>query len=204
LEGGGRTPRSEGDPVCWLCKPINGAGMQETNGRPNWPERIFKGTLFLPIAAATAALGVFVFVTDAPAYAGTASETCANCHVMDSMYENYYHAAHQPWAECASCHLPHDNLVNYYFEKGRQGMHDVYVFSTGRTPELIRLNESSKEIVQANCVRCHAEAVETIMTGVQAFERRCWDCHRWTAHGPRGTAAVPFQDTTFYPPGKGE
>ena len=83
------------------------------------------------VMAAVAALAVFVFVTEAPAYAGTASETCANCHVMDSMYENYFHAPHRPWAECADCHLPHENAVTYYMEKGRQGMHDVYVFSTG-------------------------------------------------------------------------
>jgi len=53
-------------------------------------------------------------------------------------------------------------------------MHDVYVFSTGTTPELIRLNENSKEIVQSNCIRCHTEAVETIMTGVQPYDRSCW------------------------------
>jgi cytochrome c nitrite reductase small subunit len=96
-----------------------------------------KTPIFIAVTAAVIALGVFVFVTDAPAYAGTDSETCNNCHVMNPMYENYYHAAHQRVAECADCHLPHENLVAYYFEKGRQGAHDVYVFSTGTTPEMI-------------------------------------------------------------------
>ncbi|MEW5941991.1 MAG: NapC/NirT family cytochrome c, partial [Chloroflexota bacterium] len=86
--------------------------------------------LLVALAAFVVAMGLFVYVSDAAAYAGTRPETCANCHVMDAVYENYYHAAHEKWAECADCHLPHENLFAYYFEKGRQGMHDVYVFST--------------------------------------------------------------------------
>ena len=164
---------------------------------------ILKHPLFMAGAAAAIALGLFAFVTDMPAYAGTASETCANCHVMDSMYENYNHAAHQPWAECADCHLPHENMISYYVEKGRQGIHDVYVFSTGTTPELIRLNENSKVTMQANCIRCHTDAVETIMTGVQPYDRSCWECHRPAAHGPRGAADPPSRIPSYTPP-KGE
>ncbi|MFH1185043.1 MAG: NapC/NirT family cytochrome c [Chloroflexota bacterium] len=163
-----------------------------------------RALLLLAAAATIIALGAFVVVTDAPAYAGTASETCANCHVMDSMYENHYHAAHQPWTECASCHLPHDNLVNYYIEKGRQGMHDVYVFGTGQTPEVIRLSTHSKTIVQQNCIHCHQDAVETIMVGAPPFDRYCWECHRGTAHGARGASAVPVQDSNLYLLEKGE
>jgi cytochrome c nitrite reductase small subunit len=167
-------------------------------------EFILKNPLFLAIAAAIAALGAFTFVADAPAYAGTASATCANCHVMDSMYENYYHAGHHAWAVCAQCHLPHDNLVTYYIEKGRQGMHDVYVFGTAQTPQVISLSDHSKRIVQGNCVRCHEAAVESIMVGAQPFERDCWDCHRNVAHGPRGAAVAPYQDSSLYLREQGE
>jgi len=153
---------------------------------------------FLAIAAAAAALAAFVWVTDAPSYVGKASATCANCHVMDSMYENYYHAPHQAWVVCADCHLPHTDFVAYYFEKGRQGMHDVYVFGTGQTPPVIHISEHSRGIVQQNCVRCHRSAVEAIMVGTQPFERDCWQCHRNVAHGPRGAAVVPYQDSSLY------
>ena len=47
-----------------------------------------KYPLIIAMAAAVIALAFFVFVTDAPAYGGSAPETCANCHVMDSQYEN--------------------------------------------------------------------------------------------------------------------
>ena len=157
--------------------------------------------LLIAVAAFVLAMGVFLLVTDAAAYAGTHAETCNNCHVMNPMYENYYHAAHQQAAECADCHLPHENVFAYYFEKGRQGANDVYVFSTGQTPELIRANIHSKEIIQENCIHCHEEAVEMIMMGSdeQPFDRYCWECHRNTAHGPRGGSIVPYQDSNFYP-----
>jgi cytochrome c nitrite reductase small subunit len=134
-------------------------------------------------------------VTDAPAYAGTASETCNNCHVMNPMYENYYHAAHQRAAECADCHLPHENVVAYYFEKGRQGAHDVYVFSTGKTPELIRANENSQKIVQSNCICCPKRRLKA-SDGPQA-DRNRWDYRR--CHGLRGLANQPAQDSAIYP-----
>lgn len=155
-----------------------------------------------PLAFAIAAFAVsmlaFVLVTEAPSYMGSAPETCANCHVMDAAYENWYHAPHESWTECVDCHLPHDNVIAYYFEKGRQGTHDVLVFSTGQTPEMIRANEHTQEIVQANCVRCHEETVENVIMGAQGFDRNCWDCHRNTAHGGRGISLAPYQDSAVY------
>jgi cytochrome c nitrite reductase small subunit len=151
------------------------------------------------ITAAVIALGFFVYVTDAPAYGGSAPETCANCHVMDSQYENWYHAPHEKVTECVDCHLPHENMVSYYLEKGRQGAKDVYAFTTGNIPVAIRASDRSKSIIQSNCLRCHQAKVESIVMGAQTFDRNCWDCHRNVAHGARGASAVPFQDSVIYP-----
>ena len=158
-----------------------------------------KNLPYVAIAAALVALVAFLFVTDAPAYAGTASATCANCHVMDSMYENYYHAGHHTSTVCAECHLPHENIAVYYYEKGRQGMHDVYVFGTGTAPQVINISEHSRAIVQQNCIRCHESTVDSVMVGVQPFQRECWECHRTVAHGPRGASIAPYQDSNLYP-----
>jgi cytochrome c nitrite reductase small subunit len=160
---------------------------------------MFKSPLFIAIAAAVIALGTFVYVTDAPAYGGSDPETCANCHVMDSQYENWYHAPHEKWTECVDCHLPHENLAVYYMEKGRQGAKDVYAFTTGNIPVAIRASEKTKGIIQENCIRCHEQKVESIVMGAQAFDRYCWDCHRNVAHGPRGASMVPLQDSNLYP-----
>lgn len=156
-------------------------------------------SVLIALAAFAIAMGVFVYASDASAYTGTGSATCNNCHVMDSMYESWYHAPHEQWTECVDCHLPHQNPAIYYIEKGRQGAHDVYVFSTGRTPALIRANENSREIIQDNCIRCHRETVETILMGAQSYDRECWECHRAAAHGARGVSNQPYQDSVVYP-----
>jgi len=154
--------------------------------------------LYVAIAAFVIAMGIFVFVTDAPAYAGKDASTCANCHVMDAAYENWFHAPHQRVTECVDCHLPHDNFISYWIEKGRTGAHDVYVFSTGQVPTIIRAKPETKAIIQENCIRCHQDTVESMLASAMDFDRQCWDCHRDVAHGQRGIPVAPYQDTTSY------
>ncbi len=151
------------------------------------------------IVVAALAMGYFAFVTDAVSYGGSAPETCANCHVMDSQYESWYHGAHENWAKCTDCHLPHDNFAVYYAEKGRQGAKDVYAFVTGNIPLAIRASDKTKGIVQENCIHCHEDSVESIVMGAQPFDRYCWDCHRDIAHNARGGSGLPYQDSSLYP-----
>ena len=153
----------------------------------------------IAVLAAVIALGFFAFVTDAPAYGGSAPETCANCHVMDSQYENWYHAPHENFTECVDCHLPHETAVVYYLEKGRQGAKDVYAFTTGNIPVQMRASDKTKGIIQTNCLRCHEQTVESVVMGAQPYDRYCWDCHRGVSHGERGLSDVPYQDASFYP-----
>lgn len=151
------------------------------------------------IVVAALAMGYFAFVTDAVSYGGSAPETCANCHVMDSQYESWYHGAHENWAKCTDCHLPHDNFAVYYAEKGRQGAKDVYAFVTGNIPIAIRASDKTKGVVQENCIHCHEDSVESIVMGAQPFDRYCWDCHRDIAHTARGGSGLPYQDSNLYP-----
>ena len=152
----------------------------------------------LGIVLLVAALGLFAWVTDAPAYLGHEPATCNNCHVMDAAYENWYHAAHANFAVCTDCHLPHQDIVSYYLYKGYSGMKDVISFTTKSYPAAIRATAQTDAILQANCIRCHDDTVESILTGAQPFDRYCWDCHRSVAHGPRGLTLSPYQDTEVY------
>jgi cytochrome c nitrite reductase small subunit len=145
-----------------------------------------------------AALGVFAWVTDAPAYLGHEPATCNNCHVMDAQFENWYHAAHERFAVCTDCHLPHQNLVSYYLYKGYSGMRDVVSFTAKVYPVAIRATAQTDAILQANCIRCHTDTVESILAGPQPFDRYCWDCHRAVAHGARGMSLSPYQDSEVY------
>jgi cytochrome c nitrite reductase small subunit len=154
--------------------------------------------IIVGLAILLAALGVFAWATDAPAYLHHAPSTCNNCHVMDAQYENWYHAAHARVAVCTDCHLPHQNILSYYIYKGYSGIKDVLSFTFKTYPVALRATKQTDEIVQANCIRCHAATVEAIVAGPQPFDRYCWDCHRSAAHGERGLSLSPFQDSEVY------
>jgi cytochrome c nitrite reductase small subunit len=149
--------------------------------------------LFIGIGFFILALGVGMYVTDFTAYLGSDPQTCNNCHVMDTQYAGWYSAGHRDWATCSDCHTPHAFIPKYLY-KAKSGMNDVFVFSTGNIPTAIRTKSDTKEIVQENCIRCHAEAVSAMLDGAQAFDRQCYDCHRSVAHGDRGFSSLPYQD----------
>ena len=167
---------------------------------------IKKLSLLVGMLVCLAALGVFAWATDAPAYLGHEPATCNTCHVMDAQYENWYHAAHAGTAVCTDCHLPHQNLVSYYLYKGYSGMKDVYSFTFKTYPAALRATRQTDGIIQANCIRCHNDTVESILAGPQSFayaqdrpfERTCWSCHRSVAHGARGLTLYPSQDSEVY------
>ena len=157
-----------------------------------------KWPLSIGIIALLLALGVFIWVTDAPSYLGHEPSTCNNCHVMDSQYESWYHAAHQNFAVCTDCHLPHQNFASYYLYKGFSGLKDIYSFTLRTYPAVLRATQKTKEIIEANCIRCHADTIENILAGAQPIDRYCWDCHRSVAHGERGLSLYPYQDSEVY------
>jgi len=157
--------------------------------------------LIVGILALVAVLGTGLWATDFPVYLGNDSTACNNCHVMDYAYEGWYHAAHQSWAGCVDCHVPH-NLIPKYLYKAKSGMNHVTMFTLGHIPEPLRAKDDTKQIVQANCVRCHEETVSAIADGsmdpARTGDRFCAECHRSIAHGERGIVILPYQDTGLY------
>lgn len=150
----------------------------------------------LPIVVGLVALlvviGAGLYVTDFTAYLGNNPSSCNNCHVMDAVYESWYHGAHKQWAACGDCHTPHA-FIPKYFVKAQSGFRHVSAFALGHIPEAIRAREASKKVIQENCVRCHLETVSTIVEGPMEFDRYCYDCHRTVAHGERGISLLPYQ-----------
>jgi len=145
------------------------------------------------------ALGTFTHVSGALPMLGSDPATCANCHVMDAAYENWFHAPHGGKTKCVDCHLPHDNIVTYWMTKSYLGMRDLYLFSTGQIPDAIRAKPMTQEIVQHNCVRCHESGIDVVVMGPMDNDRLCWACHRNVAHGLLGASLAPLQDATGYP-----
>ena len=151
-----------------------------------------KLALVVVFIALLTVIGIGLYVTDFTAYLGNNPTTCNNCHVMDAVYESWYHGGHKQWANCSECHTPHA-LIPKYIVKAENGYHHVSAFVLGRIPEAIRSREVSRQIVQENCVRCHAETVSTMLESPMAFDRYCFDCHRSVAHGERGISILPYQ-----------
>jgi cytochrome c nitrite reductase small subunit len=162
--------------------------------------------LIIGAAALLVVLGVGMYATNFTVYLGSDPTTCNNCHVMDGVYEGWYHAGHQQWATCIDCHTPHQIVLKYLY-KGKSGMNHVFMFTTGNIPEPLRAIPETDRIVQANCLRCHAETVSEVADGVadpmssanlNEAGRYCWGCHRTVAHGSRGISILPYQDKGIY------
>jgi cytochrome c nitrite reductase small subunit len=148
--------------------------------------------LIIGIIAIVAVVGVGLYISDFTAYLGNNPATCNNCHVMDAAYEGWYHAGHQEWATCSDCHTPHA-LIPKYYVKAKSGYHHVTTFLFGEIPDAIRAKESSLEVVQENCIRCHETTVSMVADGAEDSGRYCFACHRSTGHGERGVSILPYR-----------
>lgn len=115
------------------------------------------------------------------AYLADRPEMCVACHVMKPHYEGWYHSAHRH-VVCNECHTPADFLGKYY-TKARVGLHDAWVYFVGPLPANYRAKPKTKEIIQANCTRCHQDYIATIGDTRANGGRFCFDCHRSTPHG---------------------
>ncbi|HLE13636.1 MAG TPA: cytochrome c nitrite reductase small subunit [Anaerolineales bacterium] len=151
-----------------------------------------KFALFAGIAALAVVIGMGMYVTDFTAYLGNNPTTCNNCHVMDAVYEGWYHGGHKQWAACGDCHTPHA-FIPKYLVKAQSGFRHVSAFTLGHIPDAIRARESSREVVQENCERCHAATIASTNEGLMDGDRYCFECHRTVAHGERGISLLPYQ-----------
>jgi cytochrome c nitrite reductase small subunit len=151
-----------------------------------------KFALITGVLVLLTAAGTGLYVSDFTAYLGNDPSTCNNCHVMDAAYEGWYHSGHRNWAVCADCHTPHP-MIPKYIVKAESGYHHVSAFVLGNIPDAIRAKESSRQVVQENCLRCHAETVAGVADGQKDAGRYCVDCHRHIAHGERGISLLPYQ-----------
>ncbi|MBI5059340.1 cytochrome c nitrite reductase small subunit [candidate division KSB1 bacterium] len=106
-------------------------------------------------------------------------KACMNCHVMRDNFRSWEIGPHR-FVSCNGCHVPHD-VVGKYTTKVEHGVRHSYVFTFG-DPQVIRIKESGREIVNNNCVSCHATMVSSIFHTTGPGGRMCFDCHQGTGH----------------------
>ncbi len=146
-----------------------------------------RGMSLLPIpmtlaaVAAGLALGVGAYAfhyAKGASYLGNDPATCANCHVMQGHYAGWLAAPHHGVATCNDCHTP-AGLVSKYVVKATNGWHHSFAFTTGAFPDVIRARPQSRDVVEANCRRCHADLVEEVAHG---GDTSCIRCHASGGH----------------------
>lgn len=145
--------------------------------------------------------GLLFHVSRASSYLSDAPETCVNCHVMAPQYASWAKSAHRTVATCNDCHVPQDNVFRHYYFKATDGLYHSTIFTLRAEPQVIRIREPGKRVVQENCVRCHIDTIHiTKLANVRGDDPahqeglQCIDCHRATPHGEvNSLSAVPYE-----------
>ncbi|MTV50541.1 cytochrome c nitrite reductase small subunit [Heliobacillus mobilis] len=113
------------------------------------------------------------------------SSFCASCHVMQNYMASWEHSSHREVAGCNDCHTDQRNYLAKTYSKATAGARHAFM-NVIKPPEHLKMIESSKEVVQRNCLRCHDSLVEKTRLADQDAEadrKFCFDCHRSTPHG---------------------
>jgi len=116
--------------------------------------------------------------------AGAEPKECALCHSMETNVHAFTTSisGHKDELSCSDCHLPHDSALGAYAAKYSTGLRHIWTTATGNTPEEIKLRLEDREMVIANCVRCHSEEEHIQQNG----KNSCLNCHSTNPHGDKG------------------
>lgn len=103
---------------------------------------------------------------------------CTSCHVMQSAGITHKMSVHAN-VTCNECHAPSGLLEKIPF-KAKAGAKDAYVNTFGHPGDLISAGIATKDVVNDNCKRCHANT----NMGVASMEAKpyCTGCHRNVGH----------------------
>lgn len=138
------------------------------------------------------------YVSNAISYLSDDPKACINCHIMNPTYASWQHSSHARVAVCNDCHVPHDSTFRKYWFKANDGLRHSALFTLRRERQVIQAIPASKKVIQQNCIRCHAQVLQSSeITQPHNFERSCIECHREVPHGRQSSlsatpnAAVP-------------
>jgi cytochrome c nitrite reductase small subunit len=152
------------------------------------PPQKWRVPVIITLGVLTGLVFFVLHISKADSYLSDNPETCINCHVMFPQYASWQHSSHARVANCNDCHVPHNNFINKYYFKAKDGLRHTTIFTLRLEPQVIRIKEAGREVVQGNCERCHENLITHIelyrnQTEEEENERPCWECHRETPHG---------------------
>ena len=145
------------------------------------------------VVGLAAGIGSFTFrYADGLSYLSTDPRACVNCHIMRPQYDSWQKSSHHTAAVCIDCHLPHEFFAKY-LAKAENGYRHSEKFTTGNFAEPIVVQARGREILQANCVGCHADVAHAILTGPRGRDLACVHCHSGVGHGERTGLGPPLR-----------
>lgn len=150
---------------------------------------LFGGGLAFALLAAL--LGIFggagaytAYYAEGASYLSNDPKACVNCHIMRDQYDGWQKASHHSVATCNDCHVP-QQFVPKYLAKAESGFWHSKGFTLQDFHEPIRIHDRNSRHLQANCIRCHQEAVcEILDVGGKEDHTNCVRCHSTVGHGP--------------------
>ncbi len=152
------------------------------------PGRIaLAGGALAAMIGVSAGLGVFAFdYAEGSSYLSNDPKACVNCHIMRDQYDSWEKSPHHSVAVCNDCHVPQD-FVGKYYTKAEHGFRHSKGFTFQDFHEPIQITRTSLDVVEANCVRCHAGLTNDIraVPSHDNTELSCTHCHAGIGHGPR-------------------
>lgn len=133
-----------------------------------------------------AGLGLFTFgYGDGTAYLKNDPAACANCHVMQPMYDSWVKSSHKDVATCNDCHLSHDP-VGKWLVKGDNGFNHSLAFTTGKFHEPIQIKPRNRTVTQNACLFCHGDFVDHMRPAETGGDMlMCVHCHSDVGHAQR-------------------
>jgi cytochrome c nitrite reductase small subunit len=126
--------------------------------------------------------GTTFFYAEGLSYLSTDPKACANCHIMQPQYDAWQKASHHTAATCVDCHLPHE-FFDKYLAKAENGWNHSKAFTLQNFPEPIVITKKNADILQTNCLRCHADLVNDQAIAYTEGAPRCVHCHVAVGHG---------------------
>lgn len=130
-------------------------------------------------------LGSSVFVlayAEGLSYFSNDPAACANCHIMQPLYDAWQRSPHVNVAGCNDCHTPHA-LARKYLSKARNGWNHSAAFTLQNFDEPIQIKPFNAEVLEENCRDCHEDLVNQITGHYGSDEApECVRCHRDVGH----------------------
>lgn len=145
-----------------------------------------RGTVVAALLGLVAGSGAYTFVyAQGHSYLSSDPGVCVNCHIMRPEHDSWQKASHHGHAVCVDCHIPHE-MPEKLLVKAENGFWHSLRFTLQNYPDPIRIRPKNRDVLVANCIRCHGDFVAHVNEGgaEEPGALACLRCHMSVGHGP--------------------